>query len=87
MKYKYSYINDEMKETMSELMTGDNGETVKAWTSECVNAGYMNGVVIGAALAIVGVFISNRIGNIRKNVIDNYTKRRVDTIVKQISIK
>ena len=87
MKYKYNYINDEMKEKMSELITGDNGDTIKAWTSECVNAGYINGILFGVVVGGLTFFVSNRIGNIRKNVIDKYTKRSVEKIVKDITIK
>ena len=86
MKYKYSYIDEVTKDEVREVMTGEHGKCMQAWTSECVNAGYRKGLAIGAGAAIVGTVITFVVKEVRDGVLDKCISRSVDSLIRKMDV-
>jgi hypothetical protein len=86
MTYKYNHINEVMKGELKDLAKGEHGETLKAWSYECVDAGYRKGLACGAAAAIIGTVITYFIKGMRGGLGERHTQRNIRRIVRQIDV-
>lgn len=72
-EYKFKYMNDAMKEEINELLKGEHGEALYAWSQECAvvavegfKKGIRSGVAKGLILGCAVIGAADIIGNIYK---------------------
>ena len=86
MKCKYKYINEAAKETLDGLVTGEHGEVVRAWSTECVSAGFRRGLACGAAATILGTRATYIVREMRDGVVEKYIQSNVKRVVRKLNI-
>lgn len=82
-QYKYKYMSEEMLDKMSELISGEHGALLTAWSYECARVaklGWVEGSVIITAVVVSvagGVYLGNKLAKAHK-------KKRIEKLKKHI---
>lgn len=82
---KYTYMNENMKAELGELLANDTTGTVNATMQECANAGYRKGLIGCAIAAVLGLVIGMNAKQMRGDIIDKHIQQTVNKIARDVS--
>lgn len=89
MDYKYKHMNEGMANEIGELLKGEHGKAVVAWSMECSDAavegfkkGLVKGCIKGSLLGVAGLTLVVGAVRIGSNIVKACTKKSVERIIK-----
>lgn len=86
MKYKYRHIDEVTKNEVKDLMNGEHGKAMEAWTTECVEAGYRKGLAAVVIATVISGVVSYAVKHARCGIIERHVRRNVNRLTNKLDV-